>query len=163
MKKRKLPFWCSCVVMGSGQLMYRQWIKGLLYLGCLALYLYYLFTSGITDIIGFFTLGTVEGDPWLGIQGDDSILMLLRGRTASCAVGESSNPMMRKSSGRQPYFRNRRLSIIFAVTSLLQKIPFFFPSWLLQMQFNACSENWYIIWYEKIESRKKASWAIPFF
>ena len=79
MKKRKLPFWCSCVVMGSGQLMYRQWIKGLLYLGCLALYLYYLFTSGITDIIGFFTLGTVEGDPWLGIQGDDSILMLLRG------------------------------------------------------------------------------------
>ena len=60
MKKRKLPFWCSCVVMGSGQLMYRQWIKGLLYLGCLALYLYYLFTSGITDIIGYILINLCQ-------------------------------------------------------------------------------------------------------
>lgn len=30
-------------------------------------------------MIGFFTLGTVEADPWLGTQGDDSVIMLLRG------------------------------------------------------------------------------------
>lgn len=30
-------------------------------------------------MIGFFTLGTVEADPWLGTPGDDSVIMLLRG------------------------------------------------------------------------------------
>jgi arabinogalactan oligomer/maltooligosaccharide transport system permease protein len=34
---------------------------------------------GVTDIIGFFTLGSVRGDAWLGIKGDDSIMMMLRG------------------------------------------------------------------------------------
>lgn len=65
--------------MGLGQFLYGQRIKGLLYMAILALYLWYLFTAGINDMIGFFTLGTVEGDPWLGVVGDDSIIMLLRG------------------------------------------------------------------------------------
>lgn len=65
--------------MGLGQFLYGQRIKGLLYMAILALYLWYLFSSGINDMIGFFTLGTVEGDPWLGVVGDDSIIMLLRG------------------------------------------------------------------------------------
>ena len=35
--------------------------------------------TGVSDVIGFFTLGTVEADPWLGTPGDDSVIMLLRG------------------------------------------------------------------------------------
>lgn len=69
----------SILVMGLGQILQKQFIKGLLYLGILASYIYFMVTTGVKDITGFFTLGTVESDPWLGIVGDDSIMMLLRG------------------------------------------------------------------------------------
>ncbi|MBQ8327801.1 MAG: sugar ABC transporter permease [Lachnospiraceae bacterium] len=69
----------SCCIMGAGQLLSKQWIKGLLYLFIFAAYVTYMVTSGMNDIKGFFTLGTVRGDAWLGIQGDDSIMMMLRG------------------------------------------------------------------------------------
>ena len=65
--------------MGLGQFLYGQRIKGLLYMAVLVLYLWYLLSSGIGDMAGFFTLGTVEGDPWLGLKGDDSIIMMLKG------------------------------------------------------------------------------------
>lgn len=77
-----IPVKASMFVMGSGQLMQRQWIKGILYIGCFVSYILYLASVGAEDIIGFFTLGTVEGDAWLGIKGDDSIIMLLRGLLA---------------------------------------------------------------------------------
>lgn len=79
MKKSQFPVRCSYILMGSGQLLYGQWVKGLLYLGLLAVYLFYLVTTGVHDIADFFTLGTVEADPWLGTEGDDSVIMLLRG------------------------------------------------------------------------------------
>lgn len=69
----------SAVIMGSGQIMQKQWVKGLLYLACFAAFVTYLVLYGVEDIIGFFTLGTTEADPWLGTAGDDSILMMLRG------------------------------------------------------------------------------------
>lgn len=83
-EKRKLlqasfPVKASMCVMGTGQLMQKQWIKGLLYLACFIGFVVYLATIGITDMIGFFTLGTNKADPWLGTEGDDSIMMLLRG------------------------------------------------------------------------------------
>ena len=68
--------------MGTGQLLQKQWVKGLLYLACFAAYIIYLAVMGVEDMIGFFTLGTVKGDEWLGIEGDDSIMMLLRGLLA---------------------------------------------------------------------------------
>ncbi len=80
------PVKASFVIMGSGQLMRRQYIKGLLYLMVLASFLWYMVTAGITDIRGFFTLGTVEADPWLGTVGDDSVIMLLRGLLAFAIV-----------------------------------------------------------------------------
>ena len=79
MKPKNIKTKCSYVIMGLGQFLYGQRIKGLLYMAILALYLWYLFSAGIGDMTGFFTLGTVEGDPWLGITGDDSIIMMLRG------------------------------------------------------------------------------------
>lgn len=69
----------SLVIMGSGQLLRKQFIKGLLYLGVLVAFIYYLIAYGVNDIKGFFSLGTVEGDPWLGIVGDDSVMMMLKG------------------------------------------------------------------------------------
>ena len=69
----------SMVVMGTGQFMYHQWVKGFLYLAVLIAAILYFILTGVSDMIGFFTLGTVEADPWLGTQGDDSVIMLLRG------------------------------------------------------------------------------------
>ena len=69
----------SMIVMGTGQLMYHQWIKGFLYLAVLIAAILYFILTGVSDVIGFFTLGTVEADPRLGTQGDDSVIMLLRG------------------------------------------------------------------------------------
>lgn len=69
----------SMIVMGTGQLMYHQWVKGFLYLAMLIAAILYFILTGVSDVIGFFTLGTVEADPWLGTQGDDSVIMLLRG------------------------------------------------------------------------------------
>ena len=79
MKVSKYKIRCSYIVMGLGQFLYGQRIKGLLYMSVLAVYVWYLIDFGFADIIGFFTLGTTEGDPWLGIAGDDSIIMLLKG------------------------------------------------------------------------------------
>lgn len=69
----------SMIVMGTGQLMYHQWVKGFLYLAVLIAAILYFILTGVSDMIGFFTLGTVEADPWLGTQGDDSVIMLWRG------------------------------------------------------------------------------------
>lgn len=69
----------SLCVMGLGQLLQKQFVKGLLFMAVLAAYVYYMVTRGVTDIKGFFTLGTVAGDAWLGTKGDDSIMMLLKG------------------------------------------------------------------------------------
>lgn len=76
---RRFRIASSTIVMGSGQLMQRQWGKGLLYLLCFGIFVTYLVRYGVTDIIGFSTLGTQVADPWLGTAGDDSILMMLRG------------------------------------------------------------------------------------
>ena len=77
-----LPVKASMLIMGTGQLLQRQWVKGILYLACFVSYLVYLALTGAEDIVGFFTLGTVKGNAWLGIEGDDSIMMLLRGLLA---------------------------------------------------------------------------------
>ena len=69
----------SMLVMGLGQLLYRQWGKGLLFLGVQLGYLTYLVTIGARDLIGFFTLGTVATNPWYGIEGDNSVIMLIMG------------------------------------------------------------------------------------
>ncbi len=69
----------SAILMGSGQFLTKQWVKGLIYIGTLAAYITYMILSGGRDMHGFFTLGTVKGDAWLGIKGDNSIMMMLKG------------------------------------------------------------------------------------
>lgn len=72
----------SMVVMGLGQMLQGQWIKGFLYMAILALYVWFLVTQGLADFRGFFTLGETKADAWLGIEGDDSIMMMLKGLIA---------------------------------------------------------------------------------
>ena len=73
--KAKLSF----VVMGLGQLCYGQIVKGLLYLLSLAGLIVYFVARGVEDIIGIFTLGTQQENLWLGIEGDNSMQMLIMG------------------------------------------------------------------------------------
>lgn len=82
-----LPVKASCIIMGTGQMLYGQWAKGILYFAAFLCCIFYFVTIGVNDIIGFFTLGTVEADPWLGTTGDDSVLMLLKGLLAFLVLG----------------------------------------------------------------------------
>lgn len=78
--------YASMVLMGAGQLLNGQFGKGILYMLAEVAFLLYFGTGGITDIIGFFTLGTERADAWAGIEGDNSVIMLLRGILAWIAL-----------------------------------------------------------------------------
>ena len=69
----------SMCIMGLGQLLYRQWAKGILYLLVQIAFFAYFIMKGAGDFIGFFTLGVTEGNAWFGIEGDNSVIMLLMG------------------------------------------------------------------------------------
>lgn len=66
-------------VMGLGQLIYKQWVKGLMFLFVQIAFIVYFVLTGATDLFGLFTLGTRESDAWYGIEGDNSVVMLLMG------------------------------------------------------------------------------------
>ncbi len=78
--------YASMALMGMGQILNGQYIKGLVFFLLEAAFVAYFATVGVADFIGFFTLGTVKGDAWLGIEGDDSVIMLLRGIVAWFAI-----------------------------------------------------------------------------
>ena len=69
----------SICLMGLGQLMYGQIGKGLIYLTIFACGILYFLYRGASDFVGFFTLGTKETDAWFGIEGDNSVVMMLMG------------------------------------------------------------------------------------
>ncbi|TCL55478.1 arabinogalactan oligomer/maltooligosaccharide transport system permease protein [Kineothrix alysoides] len=69
----------SIVIMGGGQFKYGARGKGILFFLIQLSVLYYFITRGFADIAGFFTLGTKKGDAWLGVTGDNSVVMLLMG------------------------------------------------------------------------------------
>lgn len=69
----------SAVLMGSGQFLYGSYVKGILYFLAEIGIVWYFIARGFQDIAGFFTLGTTKGDAWLGIEGDNSVVMLLMG------------------------------------------------------------------------------------
>lgn len=71
--------YASMIFMGVGQIMNKQYIKGILYILLELAFIVYFIFAGITDIVGFFTLGTTKGDAWTGEVGDNSVIMLLRG------------------------------------------------------------------------------------
>ncbi|MCL4922073.1 MULTISPECIES: carbohydrate ABC transporter permease [Streptococcus] len=79
LRKASVEAKTSLFCMGFGQFLLGQKFKGILFLGIELFFLSYLFFRGFRDIIGFFTLGTQKADTWFGIEGDNSIIMLLMG------------------------------------------------------------------------------------
>lgn len=69
----------SFFVMGLGQILYKQYIKGILYLLSEIGFILFFVLKGGELIYGFFTLGLKEADPWLGIKGDNSVIMMILG------------------------------------------------------------------------------------
>lgn len=69
----------SMIFMGFGQFRYGARTKGIIYFLIELSVIYYFVIRGFKDIAGFFTLGTVKGDAWLGVEGDNSVIMLLMG------------------------------------------------------------------------------------
>ena len=50
----------SMIIMGLGQLLYKQWAKGVMFLFIQIAFIVYMVLTGATDLFGFFTLGTRE-------------------------------------------------------------------------------------------------------
>ena len=69
----------SMALMGLGQLMYHQVGRGLIYLIIEILGILFFSIYGFQWIVGLITLGTVEADPWIGKEGDNSVIFLLLG------------------------------------------------------------------------------------
>lgn len=69
----------SYIFMGLGQILYKQYAKGLIFIGLNLMIIMYFLIRGIDDFIGLFTLGTQKADLWLGLEGDNSVVFLLMG------------------------------------------------------------------------------------
>lgn len=69
----------SAVLMGSGQILYGRIGKGILFLAIQLIFIAYVVKRGLTDFIGFFTLGTEKANTWSKVAGDNSVVMLLMG------------------------------------------------------------------------------------
>ena len=69
----------SMVIMGAGQFRYGALGFGVCFFLSDALMICYMAMRGCRDLAGFFTLGTTRGDAWLGVEGDNSVVMLLMG------------------------------------------------------------------------------------
>lgn len=78
--------YASACIMGLGQMINGQYVKGSLYMLAEAALIAYFCLTGINDIGGFFTLGTQKADAWTGTAGDNSVIMLLMGIFAWFAV-----------------------------------------------------------------------------
>lgn len=71
----------SCAFMGLGQLFCRQFAKGALLMALEIGFILFLVFAGVENLVGLITLGTVEGVPIMGIEGDNSVSMLAWGIT----------------------------------------------------------------------------------
>lgn len=75
----KKPVALSLLFMGLGQAYYKQWAKAAIYFLIEIIAILFIVFFASSSIHDFFTLGTVQGNAWLGIGGDDSIIMLILG------------------------------------------------------------------------------------
>lgn len=77
----------SILFMGLGQLFYKQFIKGLLYLLVEVAMILFLAIKGASMVKDLFTLCVNEPDPIMKIAGDNSVVMLLMGVFAFMIIG----------------------------------------------------------------------------
>ena len=111
----------SLVILGLGNLVRGQIIKGLMFLGLEAAYIYYLINTGIYDLGRFITLGgNPQEEVWNEKKqiyeytaGDNTVLMLLYGIfvivitlffivVVVSAVKSSYEAELRKKAGKKP-------------------------------------------------------------
>lgn len=69
----------SMLIMGLGQFLRGQWLKGIAYLAVHAGFLAYYALAGAGHLVGFFTLGDIKANPWEGVKGHNSVDMLIMG------------------------------------------------------------------------------------
>lgn len=69
----------SFLFMGLGQLFFRQWVKGIVYVLIEAFFLWFMIACGGRFLVGLITLGTTVADPWTNTGGDNSVIFLLMG------------------------------------------------------------------------------------
>lgn len=69
----------SMALMGLGQFMYKQIGRGIMYLLVEILGISFFAIYGFQRLVGLFTLGTVQADPWTGQAGDNSVIFMLLG------------------------------------------------------------------------------------
>lgn len=81
------PVKASMCLMGLGQLMQKQIVKGILFLLMFAAYIVYMVLAGGRAMYDFFSLGIIAANPWLGIKGDNSVVMMLLGILAFILTG----------------------------------------------------------------------------
>ena len=81
------PVKASMFLMGLGQLMQKQIVKGILFLLKFAAYVVYMALAGGRAMYDFFSLGIILANPWLGIKGDNSVVMMLLGILAFILTG----------------------------------------------------------------------------
>lgn len=79
LKKGSSQVRMSMVIMGAGQFRYGAYAKGVMFFLLEAAAIWYFISRGFKDLRGFFTLGEIKGDAWLGVEGDNSVIMLLMG------------------------------------------------------------------------------------
>ncbi len=86
-KSSPKPVKASMCLMGVGQFMQKQIVKGILFLLMFAAYIVYMVLAGGRAMYDFFSLGIITANPWLGIEGDNSVIMMLLGILAFIITG----------------------------------------------------------------------------
>jgi len=81
------PVKASMGLMGVGQIMQKQIVKGILFLLIFCAYIVYMVLEGGGAMYDFFSLGVITANPWLGIKGDNSVIMMLLGILAFIITG----------------------------------------------------------------------------
>lgn len=81
------PVKASMCLPGIGQIMQGQVVKGILFLAMVAAYVVYMVLAGGGAMYDFFSLGVIPPNPWLGIKGDNSVIMMLLGTLAFILTG----------------------------------------------------------------------------
>ncbi len=77
----------SMCLPGLGQIMQKQIVKGIIFLLLFAAYVVYMVLLGGKAMYNFFSLGVIPPNPWLGIKGDNSVMMMLLGILAFIITG----------------------------------------------------------------------------
>ena len=86
-KRSPKPVKASMCFMGVGQIMQKQVVKGILFLLIFCGYVAYMALAGGKAVYNFFSLGVIPANPWLGIEGDNSVIMMLLGTLAFIITG----------------------------------------------------------------------------